>query len=174
MKLRCDLHLNGGSRKLLLVPGPNETPQHLALKLAAYLMFWDFEPIVEASGKHPALLQQEFIPDLMGLDEAGAVRLWVECGNVTLHKIGKLLRRFPAARLVVLKATEREALRLRASLSESLEKGSKIEILAWPGKQFEQWLGIVWEKTEVYGEAGDRNLNLVINEVLVVADFKVF
>ena len=38
MKFRCDLHLNGGSRKLILMPGPNETVEHLALKLAAKVM----------------------------------------------------------------------------------------------------------------------------------------
>ena len=174
MKIRCDLQINGGARKLLLVSGPNETVEHLTLKLAAYLMFWDADPVVEASSSHPALQGQKFILDLMGLDDSGALNLWVECGNVTLHKIGKLLRRFPSARSVIVKPTEREAERLRADVTDQEQKGGKIEILAWPGRQFQDWMKVVYEKTEVYGEAGDRSLNLVINEVPVVADFRAF
>ena len=53
MKLRCDLNVNGGERKLLIVQGPNEPESHLALKLAACLLFWDSEPLVDASVKLP-------------------------------------------------------------------------------------------------------------------------
>lgn len=174
MKIRCDLQLNGGSRKLLLVSGPNETVDHLTIKLAAYLMFWDAEPIVEASSSHPALAGQKFIPDMMGLDDSGGLNLWIECGNVSLHKLGKLLRKFPTARIVLLKATEREAERVRRDINDQEEKGGKIEIIAWPGSQFKEWTKVVYEKTEIYGEANDRSLNLVINEVPIVADFKAF
>ncbi len=164
MKIRCDLHVNGGARKLLLVPGATETGEHLALKLAAYLLFWDFDPVVGASSKHPALADQEFIPDLMALDEGGAVRLWVECGNVAWHKLNKLVRRCPGARLVVLKSTHREAGRLRADVDEKLGRSERLEILSWPDGGFSRWLAALGEKTEAYGEAGGRSFNLVVNE----------
>lgn len=174
MKIRCDLHLNGSARKLLLVPGPNETGEHLALKLAAYLLFWDEQPIVEASSKHPALANQEFIPDLMALDDSGDIRLWVECGQVTMHKLGKLTRRIPQARLVVVKATEREAARLRQDLKDQLDRQEKVEVLSFPGTKFKEWLGTLREKTEVYGEGGGLMLNAVVNEHPIVAELKVF
>ena len=174
MKIRCDLHLNGGSRKLLLVPGPNETGEHLALKLAAYLLFWDQNPVVEASSRHPALAGQEFIPDLMALNDSGEIALWVECGQATLHKLGKLVRRLPAARIVVIKATEREAARLRQDVGDRLDRPERIEVLAWPGRSFHQWLAVVREKTEVYGEGGGLMINAVVNEHPIVAELKVF
>lgn len=174
MKIRCDLHLNGAARKLLLVPGPNETGEHLALKLAAYLLFWDYRPIVEASSRHPALAGQEFKPDLMALDESGQVRLWVECGHVTLHKLQKLVRRLPYARIVVIKASEREALRLREDLKERLGRQERIEVLGWPGAQFKDWLGSLREKTEIYGEGGGLMINAVVNERPLVAELKKF
>ena len=174
MKLRCDLHINGGSRKLVLVPEASETGEHLGLKLAAYLIFWDRSPLVEASPRHPALLGQEFVPDLLSLDEAGAVDLWVECGKVTLRKMYKLTRRFPGARLVVMKGTEAEAVRLRRDLKEGLDKEARVEILAWPGETFRGWMAALHEKTEAYGEAGGRSLNLVINEHPLAVELKVF
>lgn len=172
MKIRCDLHLNGGSRKLLIVPGASETGEHLALKLAAYLLFWELEPQVEVSAKHPALADFEFMPDVLALDEGGGVKLWVECGKVTMHKMDKLVRRLPYARLVVLKETEREARRLRSDLAEGLEKGARFEILAWPGESFREWLGALREKTEVYGEAGGNSFNLVVNEHALAVELK--
>ena len=80
MNLRCALHVNGGERKLHLALGPNEKEEHLALKLAACLLFWDLEPIVDASPKHPALLGQEYLPDVLAVDAAGEAVLWVDCG----------------------------------------------------------------------------------------------
>ena len=174
MKLRCDLHVNGGARKLVLVPAAHETAEHLGLKLASYLLFWDLNPVVGASPRHPALAGQEFAPDLMALDDAGAVRLWVECGKVTLHKLGKLTRRLPGTRLVVLKASENEAQRLRLEMKERLDRGDAVEILAWPGGQFGQWMEALQDKTEIYGEAGARTLNIVVNERPLVAELKAF
>lgn len=174
MKIRCDLHVNGSSRKLILVPGPNEKPEHLALKLCAYLLFWDEQPLVEASSRHPALQGQEFVPDLMALDDDGSIRLWLECGQVTLHKLEKLTRRLPVSRIVVMKGSEPEALRLRQDLRERLDRQKKIEILAWPGHEFKAWLAALLEKTEVYGEGGGLLLNVVVNEHPLAAEFKRF
>lgn len=174
MKLRCDLHVNGGSRKLLIVPGASETGEHLALKLAGYLLFWDLEPQVELNAKHPALSDFEFMPDVLALEADGGIRLWVECGRVTMHKALKLTRRLPHARIVVLKETEAEAERLRRDLNEGLERSGRIEILAWPAGGFREWLGALGEKTEVYGEAGGLSLNVVVNNHPYHADLRKF
>ncbi len=174
MKIRCDLHVNGGSRKLLLVPGPNEPGEHLALKLAAYLLFWDEDPIVDASVKTPALSQFEFLPDVLGLDEGGDIKLWVECGTATMHKLGKLVKRLSQARIVVLKESERDASRARKDVEEHLDKPQRVEILAWPGKGFREWVESVGEKTEVYGEAGGLMINAVVNERPALVEFKRF
>ncbi len=169
MKIRCDLHINHGHRKLILAPQPQETLEHLALKLAAYLLFWAYDPKVELSPKHPALAQQEFRPDLIALDEAGEVRLWVECGNVTLHKLDKLIRRYPAARLCVLKATEAEGKRLRNDLREQVPRQERVEVLCWPGP-FSLWSRALEEKTHAVGETSETSLNLVMNETAVAVD----
>ena len=174
MKIRCDLHVNGGSRKLVLMPGPNERADHLALKLAAYLLFWDKEPVVVPSAKHPALLGQEFVPDLMSLDITGAVDLWVECGATTMNKLDKVARRFTHARIVVLTPSAREAERLRSDVAAKLERAPRIEILAWKDGQFTEFARTLAEKTEVYGEAGGHMINAVVNERPVVSEFKPF
>jgi hypothetical protein len=174
MRIRCDLHVNGGDKKLLLAPGPNENPDHLALKLAAFLLFWDQEPVVDPSIKIPALAGYEFLPDLIALDDTGACKLWVECDTATMHKMNKVTRRLPQARIVVIKPDERGAKRLRIDLQNKNEREDKIEIWSWPGDSFKEWMKALAERTEVYGEAGGLSINAVVNDHPFAVDLKTF
>ena len=174
MKIRCDLHINGGSRKPYLVSGPNEPDEHLAHKLAAYILFWDYEPMLDATAKLPALAAFEFVPDLLGLDEDGSARLWVECGTVTHHKLTKITRRAPRCRIVVIKEHERDAARLRKELLEQFDRPERVEILAWPDGAYRAWTHAVADKTEAFGEADGHMINAVVNELPVVVEFKSF
>lgn len=172
MKLRCDLHVNGGTRKLLIVQGPNEPEEHLALKLAGCLLFWNFDPIIDAGVKIPALAQYEFLPDVLGLDEGGEIKLWVECGSTTMNKLGKLTRRLSRGRIVVLKTNTRDAERLRRDCQDQLDKPDRIEICSWPGKTFRDWAAAVGENTAIYGEASELSLNAVVNEIMFAVDLE--
>jgi hypothetical protein len=172
--IRCDLHLNGENRKLLLVPGPNEIGERLALKLAAFLLFWRFDPKVDASVKTPALTRFEFLPDVVALDEGGEIVLWVDCQTTTMNKLDKLIKRLPYARIIVFKEDERGAARLRADVTAKLEKAERIEIVCFPGAQFKDWVSCLREKTEVFGESGELMINAVVNEVPLVAEMKTF
>ena len=171
MKIRADLHVNGGSRKLVLVPNENEKFEHLALKLAAYVLFWDDDLTVDASAKHPALLGQEHRPDLMGTDVTGAVGLWVECGHTTLNKISKVLKRFPYARVAVLKENLAQAKRFREEIEGEVPV-DRVELLYWQAGGFQAWVGLVDEKTEVVGDATRSSMNLVVNDQVYMADLQ--
>ncbi|MBI3547831.1 MAG: YaeQ family protein [Elusimicrobia bacterium] len=168
MKIRADLHVNGDSRKLILVPGDNEKTEHLALKLAAYVMFWDAELVVDASAKHPALLGQEFRPDLMSTDDSGTVNLWIEVGTTSLNKLDKVLKRFPYAHLVVIKENPAQARRFKVEAEELNQE--RLETLCFPDGAFAEWFGRLEEKTEVVGEATRTSMNLVVNDHIFVAD----
>jgi len=174
MKLRCDLNVNGGSRRLLIVQGPSEPEEHLALKLAAFLLFWDKEPIIDASVKTPALTQYDFMPDVLCLDAAGDISTWVECGTSTMNKLTKLTRRIPLGqgRIVVLKSTERDAERLRRDMEQQLDRPQRVEVLAFPGTSFKDWVSAVAEKTEVFGDATESSLNVVLNQTPFAVDLK--
>jgi len=172
VKIRADLHINGGARKPYLVSGPNELDVHLAHKLAAYVLFWDDEPMLDANAKTPALASFEFLPDLIALDDAGEAKLWVECGTTTMHKLTKITRRAPRCRIVVLKENARDAARLRKELAEQFDRPERVEILAWPPGQFKAWCAAVGEKTEAYGEASGHMINAVVNETPLVVEFE--
>lgn len=177
MKIRADLSVNGGERRTLLVSGPSEPDDHLAHRLAAFILFWDYEPILDASVKTPALADYEFLPDLLGLNAGGEAVLWVECGSVTMNKLTKITRRLPRARLVVMKETERQAAELRRDLIAGFDRPEKVEILAWPDKSYKDWARAAAakaDKTEVFGEASGHMLNVVMNEAMFVVEFKSF
>lgn len=169
MALRCDIHLNGGHRKLILAAKPEEPPAHLALKLAAFVLCWEDNPIVDPSAKHPALLNQEFRPDLMALDAGGGVALWVECGPTSLNKLEKLPRRFPHARFLVIKENPREGERLRRDLNDRLSRGT-VAVWSWREEDFSLWKSALDEKIEIFGESTGRSLNLVINATPLAVD----
>ncbi|MDE2141813.1 MAG: YaeQ family protein [Elusimicrobia bacterium] len=177
MKVRAELNINGGERKVLLVSGQSEPDDHLAHRLAACILFWDAQPILDASVKTPALADYEFLPDLIGLNDAGEIVLWVECGSVTTNKLTKITRRLPRARLVIMKETERQASELRRDLDASFDRPEKVEILAWPDKSYKEWAKAVTaksDKTEAFGEAGGHLINVVMNEAMFVVEFKSF
>jgi hypothetical protein len=168
---RCNFHINGGTRKLIMALGVQETMDHLALKVAACILFWELEPKVELSPKHPSLAQTEHRPDFVVLNEAGEISLWGECGNTSLNKLDKVTRRYPHARIVALRASEPEAQKMRRDIAESLERGARIEVLAFRDpRDFTAWRDSIEELIEVFGEATDRSLNLVINHTPLAAD----
>src|SRR3989344_866350 len=164
MQIRCSIHLGGKAKKLVLVSQETETLDHMALKLAAFVFFFDQNPQVEISPKHPAISDQEFRPDLIALNEAGGTKLWVECGNVATHKLDKLIRRNRNARLAVFKATLREAKNLREAFEKNdIPNSERVEIFTFPEGQFEDWKGVLSEAVEIYGELSGTGLNLVAN-----------
>lgn len=174
MKLRCELMVNDGKRKLILVPYESELPDHLALRLAAVVLFWDDEPSAELSLKNPALADEEYKPDCIALDDAGRVKLWVECGRTTPNKLDKVTKRYPDARIVVLTGTEHDAKRMRDIVDSKLSRHDRVEILSFKTPDFKQWCGAMREDTYVLGEARGNSFNVVINDVPFAVDLEKF
>ena len=174
MKIRCELSINGADRRPYLVCGPSEPDDHLAHRLAAYILFWNYEPILDATTKTPALNNFEFLPDLLALDAGGNAVLWVECGSSTMNKLTKITRRMPQCRLVIIKESERAGARLREELQAQFDRPEKVEILAWPGKSYRDWVAAVTDKTEAFGEAEGNMINAVVNNTPFVVEFVSF
>lgn len=170
MKIRSELQLGGHSAKILLVAKPEEKLDHLAMKLAACAMFLPLSPIVEPSSDHPSLYGFDIRPDVMALDEGGGIKLWLECGEVSINKLDKVVRRLPETRVIVLKSMMRQAQQLRATVNDVIRQKERIEIWTWPEGQFQAWMRTLADKTELFGDAHEKSFNLVINEVAYSAD----
>lgn len=170
MTLRCELNVNGGSRRILLVGKEEEPHEHLALRLTAAILFFDLEPALEAGPGDPLLADIGFLPDLMVPDGTGGVAVWVECGNVANNKLIKVARRVKQGRLVVLKEDEDSGRRQREVIKKEIRNGERIEVWAWPKAEFARWNAALQESNYIYGEAAGRSLNLVLNETAFSVD----
>ncbi len=173
MQYRCSINLGQEApKKLIIVGQDSETAEHMALKLAAFILFFNENPQVSISGKHPAVADQEFRPDLIALNEAGETKLWIECGNVATHKMDKLIRRNRNARVVVFKGSEREARNMRAVFEKNdIQNSDRVEIFAFPDGQIEAWISALTDSVEIYGEPAGYSFNLVANGVAFCFDF---
>ncbi|MBI4051199.1 MAG: YaeQ family protein [Elusimicrobia bacterium] len=175
MKIRAEMHVNGEDRKVLLVAKENETWEHLTLKLAAYILLWDHRPVPDPGMNNPALLGQEFRPDILGVDFAGNIALWAEVGRTALHKISKIAKRYREARIFLLKARPQEAKKLRRDLQEQeVPNQERIEICSFADGGYVAWESCLDESTHVTGEASDRELNLVANGQICMARLEKF
>lgn len=174
-RFRAEMSVNGGERKLVFACIENETPGHLALKLAAYLAFWDEDLALDARHNHPALEGQEFYPDLLGTASDGTVSHWVECGVTAMHKLGKVVRRWPQARISLFKETEAQGQFLRSELARTIpERHERFSIYAWPGRSFRDWEALMTERLSVVGEAAAPSFNLVVGDRIYATDLLKF
>jgi uncharacterized protein YaeQ len=162
VKLRSSIHLNGRSTNLNLFSTLQETADHLVLKLAASLFFFDKNPTIETGATNPALENQDYWPDLMTVDLTNQVTLWIECGKTTLHKLEKVSKRFRQARVLVFTAYPRQAHQQAEDIQEEELRG--IEVWSFADGEYDRWKNLVAENNDIIGEASETALNLIINE----------
>lgn len=109
-RLNVDLSVNDydrnlfAERKLVLELRENEGMAHMALKILAMALYFDPKLQVE-----PNFEDEKYKPDLLLRAEDGRPSLWIECGQCRVQKLDKVTFRYYDARVVMLKATQREA-----------------------------------------------------------------
>lgn len=111
--------------KLVLHAAPSEVAWHIALKLLGYLLFMEYAPrIEEGIGWH-------YKPDLVSLNDQGALRLWVDCGNIAVRKIERVAQKVgPDVPFIILRRTARDAQLLAQSLGRMRYPG-RVRLLAF-------------------------------------------
>jgi len=109
-RLNVDLSVNDydrnlfETRKLVLELRENEGMGHIALKVLAMALYFDAKLQVE-----PAFEDEKYKPDLLLRGDDGRPALWIECGQCRVQKLDKVTFRHYDARVVMIRATEREA-----------------------------------------------------------------
>jgi hypothetical protein len=94
--------------KLVLESRAGESVRHIALKILAYVLFrHEAEPF-------PLFIEkgvgQRHNPDLVATDgETGAVRLWIDCGQIEVQRLGRIAAQNRQANIIVVKAGANEA-----------------------------------------------------------------
>lgn len=101
--------------KIILGRHDTETIDHVVLKLLGFLLFFRERLLIE-----PRLNDDSnpYSPDLVQLDYELRPRLWVECGECSVHKLDKLAVKAPEAEIWVLKPSPAAAAELIAKMAK--------------------------------------------------------
>jgi len=160
--------------KILLGQQENETPNHILLKVIAYLLF--FRERIEIEGK----LHNEnipFSPDIVQLDYELRPRLWVECGECSISKLNKLAVKAPEAELWILKRSEAEARHLIAAMAKEQLRRNRYSVIGLDAEMFDEMRELLRERNEVFwlsGHFDPPRLQLEFNGLWFDAAFTVF
>ena len=82
-----------------------ESDRHIVLKLLGYMLYFELRPQIEIAVSDN---RREYRPDVVAFDDGGNIALWVDCGQITLHKADDLTRQLDTAAIVIIKTTFRE------------------------------------------------------------------
>ncbi|MBE7490384.1 MAG: YaeQ family protein [Planctomycetes bacterium] len=135
-RLNVDLSVNDydrglfETRKLVLELRENEGMRHLVLKILAMALYFDRKLQVE-----PGMDEEErYEPDLLLRGDDHRPLLWVECGQCRVQKLDKITFRHYDARVIMMKATEREANDIAQRCRGEVRRLSAIEFVGFdPG-----------------------------------------
>src|SRR5262245_27029364 len=88
-----------GDRKIVFGKMSYEPEFHLYAKVLAYALYHKQYPTLRVEPK----LDDRFSPDLCAIGFDGSMLLWAECGNVSMHKVDKLFKKYRKAHFVFVK-----------------------------------------------------------------------
>ncbi|MFZ2643647.1 MAG: YaeQ family protein [Verrucomicrobiia bacterium] len=86
--------------KIVISQSQNETLDHVLLKALAFVIFHSDRLRLEVDLEMPGV---PFVPDLVALALDGRPELWIECGEVSLHKLEKLTLKLGDADIWIVK-----------------------------------------------------------------------
>lgn len=135
-RLNVDLSVNDYDRnlfevrKLVLELRENEGMRHLVLKILAMALYFDRKLQVEPSMDD----EERFEPDLLLRSDDYRPLLWVECGQCRVQKLDKVTFRHYDAKVIMMKATEREARDIATRCKGEVRRIQAIEFVGFdPG-----------------------------------------
>jgi len=159
--------------KILLGQQENETPNHILLKLLAYILF--FRERIEIEGKlHNDNIP--FSPDVVQLDYELRPRLWIECGECSVSKLHKLAVKAPDAELWVVKKSLADAQHLLAAMEKEDLRRDRYNVIGLDAEMFNEMRALLRERNEIFWFGGDfdpPHLQLEFNGLWFDATFTI-
>ena len=156
-KYSFDLNCNGERRKLVMTRSVEESEHHLAMKLMAYLMYFEQQPMVEFS------VGQHYKPDLVCCSD-GYVDLWIDCGDIGIHKLDRVTTTNHRARIVVVKPTQRSAISYKRLADRRLRRPERVGYVWFDNEFLDALVESLSTRNELVAEI-DRDRTLIEIEV---------
>lgn len=148
---------NFGHEKQVMTKGYYETREHLVLKVLAYLYF-NKTPKIETR----ITKSYKYKPDLV-IDEDGQVKLWVECGKVSIKKLKKISRDFSSARIYVFRQNMNSAEALASQFKNRGGNPSGVNFVSFENDFVECVAGNLTKVNHIDYKKAENNINITIN-----------
>ncbi len=143
--------------KRVLGADRSELPWHIALKLLGLLLFFEPQLQVERGiGWH-------YKPDLLSLDPEGRVRLWIDCGNISVRKVDRVANKVGGAgRFALLRRQRQDAELLLRSLEGRVRHPERVEVLHFDDGFVDRFAGALGTTNEIEAQRTDARLEIVL------------
>jgi uncharacterized protein YaeQ len=145
-KYTLDITCNGVQRKLIVARGSGESEEHIALKLLAYLLYFEREPRIEQG------VEQTYKPDLVCHDGRD-VTLWVDCGDIRPHKLDRVLTTNRQAEVVVVKPNLRTARTYKELAEKRLRRPERTRYLTFENGFVERFVALLEARSTIAAQA---------------------
>ena len=131
--LNLKFNITKGSEKRLinLRETPNESLDHIILKLLAYLVFFDENIQIEIGAF------QHYKPDLIKFDEKETWKAvkWIDCGVISPKKLLKISKHNREAEIYIFKSNEESALSLKNKITNKKRNNPNIHYFVFNKEQ---------------------------------------
>lgn len=153
-----DIHQNDEQRKILLHRRQGESERHIALKLLAYVVYFERQTRVEVA------VGQQHKPDLV-LEQYNHVRLWIDCGQISINKLDKVVHRNPLAEIVVVKSTPGVAQAYRRQAIKKVRHHERVRYLAFDESFLADFLNALSTRSTLHAvqDLDNKSLQLTVN-----------
>jgi len=117
--------------KIVISQSQNETLDHVLLKALAFVIFHSDRLRLEVDLEMPGV---PFVPDLVALALDGRPELWIECGEVSLHKLEKLTLKLGDADIWIVKKSAGDVAKTVELARRNIRRLGRVRLLTFdPG-----------------------------------------
>lgn len=123
--MREKFTFNFGSGKIVLEKGFYETREHIVLKLLAYIYLNR-----SVSIERHITQKYRYKPDLLR-EDSGQVKIWAECGKVTVRKLCRIANSFKDTEIYVFKPDHASLSTFTAALKKAAVDNQRLKLIAF-------------------------------------------
>ena len=114
--------------KIVISQNQCETLDHVLLKALAFVIFHSDRLRLEVDLELPGV---PFVPDLVALALDGRPELWIECGEVSLHKLEKLTLKLTDCDIWVVKKTAGEVAKTLELARRNIKRLGRVQLMTF-------------------------------------------
>ena len=157
--MKYTFQMDGGAKQVLETRS-TESPRHIILKILGYLLYSERQPQIEI---RVSPNKRDYKPDVVAFDAAGEISLWVDCGQIGLHKVEDLTRSLPNAEIVIIKVTAHEMESYAREAARKVKRNDRVRYIGFDAAFVPHLIAQLGHINTVQWKRDKQNLTVVFN-----------